>query len=63
MNNTIIKKDNDFEVINGKTENCVFCSKDTKVLRCTPVDLRFNYVDGSGQLCDECFVRIYDNKN
>ena len=27
------------------------------------VDFRKNYVDGAGQLCDECFVRIYDAIN
>lgn len=59
MNNLIIKNENDFEVMQNNFEICVCCGKDTKVLKFTHTDLRSNYVEGAGQLCDECFVRIY----
>ena len=60
MNNTILKKEYDFSVL--KTDNCVFCNKDTQIASCTNVDMRNYYIDGAGQLCDECFVGIYDKK-
>lgn len=61
MNNTISKTEYDFSVL--KTDNCVFCNKDTQIPSCTNVEMRNYYVDGAGQLCDECFVRIYDKIN
>jgi hypothetical protein len=61
MNNLIIKNGNDFKVIPEDSEICVCCGKDANVSKFTHVDLRDNYVDGAGQLCEECFVRIYKN--
>jgi hypothetical protein len=61
MNNTISKTENDFSVLSD-TDNCISCNKDTGVPSCANVDFRKNYVDGAGQLCDECFVGIYDKK-
>ena len=62
MNNIISKTEYDFSVLNN-TDNCIHCNKDTGVPSCANVDFRKNYVDGAGQLCDECFVRIYDATN
>jgi hypothetical protein len=62
MNNTILKTEHDFSVLKD-TDSCVFCNKDTGVPSCSNVDMRKNYIDGAGQLCDECFVRIYDKIN
>jgi len=59
MNNLIIKNGNDFEVMQNNLEICVCCGKDTNVLKSTHIDFRYNYAEGAGQLCDECFVRIY----
>lgn len=61
MNNTIVKTEHDFSVLKN-TDVCICCNKDTGVLSCANVDLRKNYIDGAGQLCDECFVGIYDKK-
>ena len=33
---------------------CVLCGRETKYDRETPVHLRKYYVDGAGQLCDDC---------
>ena len=62
MNNIISKTEYDFSVLNN-TDNCIHCNKDTGVPSSANVDFRKNYVDGAGQLCDECFVRIYDAIN
>jgi hypothetical protein len=35
-------------------EKCVLCSKETEYYRNTPIDKRKHYVEGSGQLCDDC---------
>jgi len=48
----------DFVSENG-TDLCVNCLKDTMIPIDTPVDARENYVDGAGQLCEECNDRIY----
>lgn len=58
MNNTIIKKTNDFEVL-IENEICVCCGKDTGVSKYSHTDIRDFYVEGAGQLCQKCFVRIY----
>ena len=38
---------------------CVLCGKKTPYNKDTHVDLRENYVDGGGQLCNECANKIY----
>lgn len=42
-----------------ETEKCVNCGVDTNVLVSENVDLRKNYVEGAGQLCEECWNKIY----
>ena len=36
-------------------DKCVICGKDTPYLRSTHVDMRFGYVDGAGQTCEDCY--------
>lgn len=43
-----------------ETENCVVCGVDTKVPRNLHIDLRYHYVEGSGQLCKECWDVVYE---
>jgi hypothetical protein len=38
-----------------KIEKCVLCGKETAYLRSTHVDMRIGYIDGSGQLCMDCY--------
>jgi len=38
---------------------CVLCSKETPYNKDMHIDLRENYVDGGGQLCDKCANKIY----
>ena len=40
-------------------EVCVSCNIVTEVLVTEPVTLRNHYVDGAGQLCQECHTNIY----
>ena len=39
-------------------ENCVLCGKETDVLKCTPIELRENYIECGGQLCAECMAEV-----
>jgi hypothetical protein len=36
-------------------DKCVLCGKETAYLRSTHVDMRIGYVEGSGQLCMDCY--------
>ena len=35
-------------------EKCVICGADTQYRFRTPIDFRYNYVEGAGQLCNKC---------
>ena len=35
-------------------EKCVICGVDTQYRFRTPIDFRYNYVEGAGQLCPKC---------
>jgi dTDP-4-dehydrorhamnose reductase len=47
------------EEVKVKTEKCINCGKDTNVPADTPIDMRKNYIEGAGQLCDDCMVKVY----
>lgn len=36
-------------------DKCVICGKETPYLVSTHIDLRFFYVEGSGQTCEDCY--------
>lgn len=36
-------------------DKCVICGKETPYLRSTHVDMRYYYIQGSGQLCEDCY--------
>jgi len=40
-------------------EKCVVCKKPTEYNVTTHVDFRNYYVEGCGQLCSECYNRVY----
>ena len=42
-------------------ETCVLCGKSTGILRSASVQSRADYVEGGGQLCQECARRVYGN--
>lgn len=41
-------------------DNCVSCGIETPYNVSTHVDLRQNYVEGAGQLCQTCNDKIYE---
>lgn len=44
--------------MDSKTEKCILCGMDTKIPIDTPIDLRKNYIEGAGQICDECSAKF-----
>ena len=36
-------------------DKCVICGKETPYKRSTHIDMRIGYVEGSGQVCHECY--------
>lgn len=45
MNNTAVSIELDY---------CVLCGEATQYPKSLPVDLRENYIEGAGQLCNKC---------
>jgi uncharacterized protein YlaI len=39
-------------------DKCVLCGKETPYDKTTHIDYRLHYVEGAGQLCEDCY-----NKN
>ncbi|MBA7623339.1 hypothetical protein ES703_30734 [subsurface metagenome] len=48
----------------SELEKCVMpnCGKIVNIRKDTPVDSREYYVEGAGQLCKDCYARIYSDK-
>ena len=44
---------------NNICERCVLCGKKTDVPIDLPIDRRDCYVEGSGQLCRDCWRHVY----
>ena len=42
-----------------ETEKCVLCGAETNIPVDLHIDLRKNYVEGVGQLCDDCAKKIH----
>ena len=40
-------------------ELCIRCGKPTPYDIHTPITTRLYYIDGSGQLCEDCWKRVY----
>jgi len=43
-------------------ETCVSCKNLVFVRKDVPIDRRFHYVEGSGQLCHDCYDYLYRDK-
>ena len=43
----------------NKTDRCTICYKDTFIPKNYSIDLRNHYVEGAGQLCSECWDKVY----
>ena len=44
---------------NQSKEKCVYCGLITNYNKNDDINTRKNYIEGAGQLCDECFIKIY----
>ena len=49
-------------------ETCYLCGCDTPFYKDTPINERFNYIEGAGQLCQHCHdhceaLRFYTSPN
>jgi hypothetical protein len=40
-------------------DKCVMCGEKTPYTKHTHIDLREHYVEGAGQMCRGCYLRIY----
>ena len=45
-----------------QVESCVRCGKKTDYTVADSVSVRYHYIDGAGQLCDECYKKINNLK-
>lgn len=43
----------------NSTEKCIRCGKETGISVEIPIEKRYYYVDGSGQMCKECYEEVY----
>lgn len=50
------------ENLKEKTEICVLCDKETPYKFTDNIDLRNWYVEGAGQLCENCYNDLYERK-
>ena len=50
--------------MNNKKEKdkCVVCDKDTPYNKEVNIDMRACYVEGAGQLCQNCWIDVYHTK-
>ena len=44
-------------------DTCVRCGKETEYDISTPIIARLNFIEGSGQLCSECYRKLYFKEN
>lgn len=44
----------------GEKERCILCGKVADILQECQVSERKYYVEGAGQLCGECYWKIYE---
>tara|TARA_B100000287_G_scaffold404198_1_gene426656 strand:+ start:728 stop:967 length:240 start_codon:yes stop_codon:yes gene_type:complete len=58
--NNIFRKKKD-KKMNKKdnTDKCVMCGANTEYTKDTHIDFRTNYVEGAGQMCNDCHTKIY----
>jgi len=46
-----------------KTEACVSCGLNTHVDKNLDISLRLFYVEGAGQLCKDCYDKVFKENN
>ena len=43
-------------------EICLICKKETHVYKDTDIEMRDYYIYGVGQLCQDCYFDLYENR-
>ena len=46
----------------GNKDKCNLCNDDSPYDKTKPVDERIGYIEGSGQLCLDCYDKVYGNE-
>ena len=52
----------EFNKVDDPIEKCVICGAETPYKFSTPINKRKYYMEGSGQICQECHYTIYIEK-
>lgn len=39
-------------------ETCILCGANTSVKVSTPIENRYGYVEGAGQCCNHCYLKV-----
>lgn len=47
------------QMTDNGNDRCVYCGNDSGVPHGTPIAERKNYVQGGGQLCSNCYLKLY----
>lgn len=54
----VIEEKNTETKVTLETERCILCGDDTGVPTNLPADARKHYIDGVGQLCENCYIKV-----
>ena len=46
----------------NKKDKCVSCNAETEYDEFEHIDFRYFYIEGVGQLCQECYNKLYKKK-
>jgi hypothetical protein len=57
-----MKKENKKEATKAEMDICTNCGKPTIYPKNMNINFREYYIEGAGQLCKECYNKIYDEK-
>ena len=57
--NVILDAKGGFSADDFEMDPCVSCNKETEYPKNAYIDYRYYYVEGAGQLCKECYEKIY----
>ena len=49
-------------IFEEEMDKCVNCGKDTPYAKHIHINFREHYIEGAGQLCKECYDKIYKNQ-
>ena len=46
----------------GNKDKCSLCNDDSPYDRTKPINERVGYIEGSGQMCLDCYEKVYGNE-